>query len=220
MLVDPLPDAGKWKAIITGVGVGHATRSNHAALTHAEATNDGKAEDGEGGLLGHDLKKVCGPGLAEIRVQDSCDIDHGICSDKLKEPAKEPAKARGHDDGARGGDVGITAFFRQMEWSVVARHGPDDGNKGHEDGDAGWEVRSWINGTPDVCRCGEARQTLIRSVCVCRDEDHDDDKGNDVEGASVRIEGGDPSSGHAGDAAVNEHDQSRKKPNVPVLGDV
>ena len=59
---------------------------------------------------------------------------------------------------------------------------------------------------PHVRRRGETWQTLICSVCVCRNEDHDNDEGNDVEGASIRVEVGDPACGHAEDAAVDEHD--------------
>ena len=149
MLIDPLPDAGKREAIITSVGVCNSAGSDHAALAHAEATDDSKAEYGEGGLLWHNLEEVCGPWLTKIRVKDGADIDHGICSDELEEPAEEPAEARGHDNGPGRGDASVTTLFGQVKGRVIAGHGPDDGNKGHEDGDAGWEVGARVYGTPD-----------------------------------------------------------------------
>ena len=217
MLVDPLPDAGKRKAIITGVCVCDSTSSHHAALPHAVAANDGETEDCEGGLLWHNLEEVCGPWLAEIRVDHGADIDHGICSDKLEEPTEEPTEARCHDDSAGRGDAGIAAFFRQMKRGVVARHGPNDGNEGHEDGHTRREVGARINGTPDVRGFGEAWQILICPVGVCRDKYDDNDESDDVEGASVRVEVSYPAGGHARDDTVAEHDQGGKQEDLVVL---
>ena len=169
VLIDLFPDAGEREAVITGVSVRDSTGSHHAALTHAEAADNGYAEDSEGGLFGHDLKEVCRPWLAERGAKHAADINHSIRSDELEEPPKEPAEARGHDDSARRGNAGVTTFFRQVEGGVVAGHGPDDGDEGHEDGNAWWEFGPWVNGAPNFGRRREAWQALFRSVCVCRD---------------------------------------------------
>ena len=50
-MIDGGDELAKWKDFVTGVGKGDAGSSNHAALTHGEAGNDGKAEDGEGDFL-------------------------------------------------------------------------------------------------------------------------------------------------------------------------
>ena len=109
--IDLLPDAGQGEAVVAGVGEGDSARGDHAALAHAEAADDGQAEDGKSDLLGHHLQEVGGPGLAEVGVDDGGDVDDGVGRHELEEPAEETAKAGGHDDGARGGDVGVCAFF-------------------------------------------------------------------------------------------------------------
>ena len=111
VLVDPLPDAGEREAVVTGVRVCDPTSSHHAALTHAKATDDGDAEDGESGLLRHDLKEVGSPWLAERGVDDGGDVNDSVRGDELQEPPEKPAETRGHNDGAWRGDVGVAAFL-------------------------------------------------------------------------------------------------------------
>jgi len=70
--------------------------------------------------LRHHLQEVGRPGLAEVGGEDGGDVDHGVGGDELEDPAEDAAEGRGHYDGARGGDVGVGAFFGEVEGGVVA----------------------------------------------------------------------------------------------------
>ena len=111
IFIDPFPDAGEREAIVTGVSVCDSAGSHHTALTHAKAANDCETEDGEGGLFWHDLEEVCGPWLAEVRVEYALDVNDSIRCDELEKPAKEPAEAKGHYNSTWRGDVSVAAFF-------------------------------------------------------------------------------------------------------------
>lgn len=150
MAVDYLPDPGQGEAVVARVCVSDTARRNHAALAHAEAADDGQTEDGERRLFRHDLQEVGGPGLAEVGVDNAGNVDDGVGGDELEEPAEETAEARGHDNGAGGSYGGVAAFFREMEGRVVARHGPDYGDEGHEDRDTGRKICAVVDGAPDL----------------------------------------------------------------------
>ena len=65
-LVNALDPPTHGEAVIAGISERDSGRSDHAALAHGEAADNGEAEDCEGDLLRHDLDEVGGPWLAEI----------------------------------------------------------------------------------------------------------------------------------------------------------
>lgn len=154
--------------------------------------------------------------MTQVRAQDGVNVDDGVGDDELEEPAHQPAKGRGHDDSARAGDVGVAALLGQVEWRIVARHGPDDGDEGHEDRDAVGEVGAHVEVAPDRAALGEARETLVRSSRGCGDGDDDNNQGDDVERAPVRVERGDPPRRHGRNHGVDDHEERRKKKNLIV----
>ena len=107
-----------------------------------------------------------------------------------------------------------------MEGCVIAGHGPDDGDEGHEDCDARWEVGSLVDGAPDGGGVGEAGEALLGTIGGGWDDDDDDDEGDDVEGAAVGVEGCDPAGRHAGNAAVDKHDEGCEEEDLVVLRDI
>lgn len=110
-LVNALDPPRTRETSIARICESNSGRSDHAALAHGEATDNRDCQDREGDLLRHHLDEVAGPWLSEIRTNDGWDVDYGVGNDKLEGPAHEAAETAGHDDGARGGDGGIGAFF-------------------------------------------------------------------------------------------------------------
>ena len=208
VFVDAAPVFTKGEAAVARVGEGDSGGGDHAALAHTEGAHDGQGEDGEGGVLRHDLQEIGGPGLAEVGVDDTVDVDDRVGDDELEEPAKEAAEAGGHDDGAGRGDIGVAALFGQVEGGVIAGHGPDHSDEGHEDGDAGGEVGAVVQFGPNLAVGVEAAEMWVccGAVGVGGDEDDDDEQCDDVEGAAYAVEACDPEGGHGRDAAVNDHD--------------
>lgn len=115
-MIDAGPEAGEWEAAVTGVGESYARCGHHAALAHAEGGDDGEAEAGEGGVAAKALQEECGPGLAEVGVEDVVDVDYYVGGYELEEPAEDAAYARGEDYGSGGGYVGVGAFLWSMTW--------------------------------------------------------------------------------------------------------
>lgn len=134
----------------------------------------------------------------------------------MEEPAHQPAETGRHDDGARAGDVGVAAFFSQVERRVVAGHGPDDGDEGHEDRHAVGEVGALVEVAPDRAALGEAGETLVWPSRGGRDGDDDDHKCDDVECAAVGVERGDPPRRHGRDHGVDDHDECREEKHLIV----
>lgn len=107
-----------------------------------------------------------------------------------------------------------------MEGCIVARHGPDDSNKRHEDSNPRRKIGAVVNVTPDLRAGGEPRKSLIWTVSGSWNENDDDDECDDVERTSVGVEGSDPFCGHGRDAAVDEHDEGREKEDLIILRNV
>lgn len=166
------------------------------------------------------MDKISSKGLAEVGFEAARDIDYGVSNDKLEEPAKDATDSRGHEDGPRSGNVGIAAFLCKMERRVVARHCPDDTNKGHEDADAAREIGTLVDVTPDFRRGREARETLILAVGSSWDENNDDDQGNDVECRSNTVDARNPFGGQRSHAAMDHHDEDGEKEDLIVLRSV
>ena len=101
------------------------------------------------------MEEVGGPGLAKVGVEDVVDVDDGVGGNELEEPAEEAAEARSHDDCARGCDAGVGALFGQMEWGVIAGHGPDHRDEGHDDCDTIRKVCTIVKVAPDGAGFGE-----------------------------------------------------------------
>ena len=111
VLVHSLNPETHGKAAVTGICEGDSGRSNHTSLAHGETTDDGKAQNGQGDLLGHDLHEIRCPRLTKIRVDDGRDIDHGVGNNELQCPTHKTAEASCHDNGAGGGNAGICTLF-------------------------------------------------------------------------------------------------------------
>lgn len=174
-LVDASPEAREGEAAVASVGESHTRCSNHAALTHEEAADDCEHEDGDSDFLGKTLKEVCGPGLAQVAVNSASDIDDGVGCHQVECEAADAAEGRGHDDSARSRDVGVGAFFGQVEGCVIAGHSPDDADEGHEDRDAVGPFSLIGDLAPDFSGVVEARETSALTVAGGRNNDDDDD---------------------------------------------
>ena len=166
------------------------------------------------------MEEVGSPGLAKVGVEDVVDVDDGVGCNELEEPAKEAAEARSHDDGAGGRDAGVGAFFREMKWGVIAGHGPDHRDEGHDDCNTVRKVGAVVKVAPNSAGFGETWEALIWPVGGSGDNDDDNNEGDDVEARTVGVERGDPARGHRGDDAVDDHNQSRQEEDLIVLRDV
>ena len=232
-----LPVFRKRKAVIARVGERHARSGNHAALAHGEAGDDGEGEDGEDDFVRQDLDQVGGEGLAKVAVECLGDVDDGIGYDELEEPAEGAADGAGEEDGARAGDVGVAAFFCQVEGAVVTGHGPDYAwysvslarlrlgmmeptDEGHQNANTGWEISALIYVAPDFSVGRELRQPIRCPIAGRRDDDNDHDKRNDIERATGTIDASNPPRRERGHATMNDHDQNRQQERLVVRRDV
>ena len=102
----------------------HARCGDHAALAHGEAGNDGEGEHGDDDLLRQDVVEVGREGLAQIALEHRRDVHDCVGDDELQEPAERAAHCGSEEDGAGRGDVGVAAFFCEVEGRVIAAHCP------------------------------------------------------------------------------------------------
>ena len=70
--------------------------------------------------MGHNLQEVGRPRLTEIRLQDKVNINDSISDNDLEEPAKKTTNTASQNDGPWRCDIGVGAFFTEMERSVIA----------------------------------------------------------------------------------------------------
>ena len=81
-----------------------------------------------------------------------------------------------HDNGPWRCDIGIAAFFREMERRIIAGHGPDRGEKAHDRGPSNRPFRSVRKLRPDIV-------TIVGLGAVDRSHrkpDHEDEDHQDV----------------------------------------
>ena len=69
-----------------------------------------------------------------------------------------------------------------MEWRIIAGHGPDHRDEGHDDCNAIREVSAIVEVAPNGAGFGEAREALIWPVRGSRDDDDDNNESDDIEG--------------------------------------
>lgn len=155
--------------------------------------------------------------MSKIRVKHIVDVDDGVRHHQLQEPPHQSTNSRREHDGSRAGDIGVAAFLRQVEWCVVAGHRPDYGDEAHKNRHAIGEIRAFVEIAPDCAALGKSRQPLRSSVRGRRNRDDRDDQSNDVEGATVRVECGNPPRWHRRDACMNDHDQGGEEEHLVVL---
>ncbi|CAL3973015.1 unnamed protein product [Diplocarpon coronariae] len=211
-LLDPIREG---ETVVARVGECHSRGGYHAALAHEEAADNGDGQHSQRGVLRHHLDEVGCPWLAQVTVHHGRDVNHGVGDDELQRPSCDTPDAGGHDDCPGRGDIGVAAFFREMERSIVARHGPDDSDEGHQYCDSVWPVRPVLH-APDLARWEE----LGRGGGPAHrdwDHDNDDEERDHVHGRAVGVEFGDPTRRHARDAGVNDHHDDAEEEDLVVL---
>ena len=105
-----------------------------------------------------------------------------------------------------------------MERSIVPAHRPDDSNKGHEDGNSSRKIGTVVDIAPYLGRRSKSGKTLIGAIGACRDHYYHNEQADYVDGRANAIEVCNPFGWHAGDAAVNQHDESCEEEGFVGLG--
>ncbi|KAI2081184.1 hypothetical protein LOZ36_006280 [Ophidiomyces ophidiicola] len=176
-LVDLLPDVRIREAAVARVRVRDSRRGDHAAVAHREAADDGQRENGHGEFPGHHLEEERRPGLRQVRLHHLPDVLDRVCYRHLQKPARNAAKRRREHDGSGRRNVGVGAFFCEMEGGIVSGHGPNHADERHEDGYPVWIGGPLVHFLPDVCR-------RVEPWGICgpsRDSYKDSDEGEKVE---------------------------------------
>lgn len=90
----------------------------------------------------------------------------------------------------------------------------------HEDGNSAGELSAVGDNTPDIVIGVELGIALLVAVASSWDENDDDEKTNDVEGRTPRVEGSNPLGRHAADEPMDDHDESREQEDLVGFRDI
>jgi hypothetical protein len=103
-----------------------------------------------------------------------------------------------------------------MEWGVVARHGPDDAEERHEDGDTIWPFCSIADCSPDCCAICE----FGNIDCCGGDEDDNDEENQEIHRCANRVESGNVQRRHRRDESMDNHNERCEEENLIIFNGI